>query len=78
MTADFLTLAPVVLAVFTVAATAQNVSGFGFGLVAIPLLVIVTTPQTAVVAASVLNLVITGGTAFGSAAAALVRAGAAF
>jgi uncharacterized protein len=47
-------------AAFLVAAVAQAVTGFGFALVAVPLLVLVTDSVTAVVATTVVGLVLTG------------------
>jgi uncharacterized membrane protein YfcA len=48
-----------------VAAFAQSVSGFGFALVAVPLLAVTLDAQTAVVVASMLSLVMTSVTAAG-------------
>lgn len=49
--------------IFATAGIAQNVAGFGFGMVSIPLLAAVATPREAVVAGTALNLVLTGATA---------------
>lgn len=53
-------LAAVAAAVFLLAATAQAVTGFGFALVAVPLLALVTDPVTAVVATTAVSLAFTG------------------
>ncbi|WP_167760879.1 sulfite exporter TauE/SafE family protein [Geodermatophilus sp. DF01-2] len=53
-------LAAAAAAVFLLAATAQAVTGFGFALVAVPLLVLVTDSITAVVATTAVGLVLTG------------------
>jgi uncharacterized membrane protein YfcA len=46
--------------VFAMAAAAQALTGFGFALVTVPLLVLVTDSVTAVVATTVVSLVLTG------------------
>lgn len=46
--------------IFTAAAFAQAVTGFGFVLVAVPLLATYTEPRTAVVAAALVSLALTG------------------
>jgi hypothetical protein len=48
---------------FLLAGLAQSVSGFGFAMVAVPLLAMIVSPQDAVVAATALDLAITAGTA---------------
>jgi uncharacterized membrane protein YfcA len=53
-------LAAVAAAVFLLAAVAQAVTGFGFALVAVPLLALVTDSVTAVVATTAVSLVLTG------------------
>ncbi len=51
-------------AVITLAAFAQSVSGFGFSLVAVPLLAMGVGPQPAVVAATVVSMCMNGVTAY--------------
>lgn len=58
---DPLLLGAVAACVFVVAALAQAVTGFGSALVAVPLLVLVADPVTAVVAATLVSLVLTAG-----------------
>lgn len=48
------------LPVFVLASAAQAVTGFGFALVAVPLLALVVDPVTAVVATTVASLLLTG------------------
>lgn len=48
--------------IFVAAAFAQSVTGFGFALAAVPLLALLASPRTAVVAAALVSLVLTGGT----------------
>lgn len=52
--------AAVAAGVFMLAATAQALTGFGFALVAVPLLALVTDSVTAVVATTAVSLVLTG------------------
>ena len=47
-------------AIFALGAAAQAASGFGFALLAIPLLSIVVGPKTGVVATSIIGLGFTG------------------
>ncbi len=56
------TLLPAVAAfgIFVLASTAQAVTGFGSALVAVPLLALIVDPATAVVAMTVLSLLLTG------------------
>lgn len=56
-----MTLYALAFAVFAVAALAQAVSGFGFALVSIPLLTILTQPGTALVAVAIVALPMTVG-----------------
>lgn len=51
----------VALVAFVLAALAQSVTGFGSALVAVPLLGLVTAPTVAVVAATLVSLVLTAG-----------------
>jgi uncharacterized membrane protein YfcA len=53
-------LAAAAAAVFLLAASAQAVTGFGFALVAVPLLLLVTDSVTAVVATTAVSLLLTG------------------
>jgi uncharacterized membrane protein YfcA len=53
-------VAVVALVVFTVAAAAQAVTGFGLALVAVPLMAVVVDPVAAVVATTIVSLVLTG------------------
>ena len=62
--ADLLLLAGVSALFFVVAALAQAVTGFGSALVAVPLLALVSQPVAAVVAATAVGLVLTGGAAW--------------
>lgn len=48
-----------IFTIFALAAFAQAVSGFGFALVAVPLLALSTEPRTAVVAAGIVGLALT-------------------
>lgn len=59
-----MTLYLVAFAVIIVAAFAQSVSGFGFSLVAVPLLAMAVGPQPAVVAATMVSLCMNGVTAY--------------
>lgn len=54
-------LVAVAVLAFLLAALAQSVTGFGSALVAVPLLGLATGPTVAVVAATVVSLVLTGG-----------------
>lgn len=58
-------LAAVTAAVFLLAAMAQAVTGFGFALVAVPLLALVAGPVTAVVATTAVSLAVTGVIGYG-------------
>ncbi len=60
---ELLVLAAVALVVFVVAALVQAVTGFGSALAAVPGLLLVTDPAPAVVAATVVSLVLTTGMA---------------
>lgn len=60
---ELLTLTGVALLVFVVAALVQAVTGFGSVLAAVPGLLLVTDPARAVVAATVVSLVLTAGVA---------------
>lgn len=60
---ELLVLATVAVAVFAVAALVQAVTGFGSALAAVPGLLLVTDPARAVVAATVVSLVLTAGVA---------------
>lgn len=60
---ELLVLAAVALVVFVVAALVQAVTGFGSALAAVPGLLLVTDPARAVVAATVVSLVLTTGMA---------------
>ncbi|MDT0275923.1 sulfite exporter TauE/SafE family protein [Blastococcus goldschmidtiae] len=53
-------MAAVSLGVFALAATAQAITGFGFALVAVPLLALVVDPAIAVVGTTVVGLALTG------------------
>jgi uncharacterized membrane protein YfcA len=53
-------VALVALVVFTLAAAAQAVTGFGLALVAVPLMAVVVDPVAAVVATTTVSLVLTG------------------
>ena len=56
----FAVLGAAAVAAFVLAATAQAVTGFGFALVAVPLLLLVTDSVTAVVGTTVVGLLLTG------------------
>ncbi|MGH8793610.1 MAG: sulfite exporter TauE/SafE family protein [Stackebrandtia sp.] len=56
-----MTLYLLTFALFAVAASAQAVSGFGFALVAIPAMTIMTNPETALVAVGIVGLPLTAG-----------------
>lgn len=60
---ELLVLAAVAVVVFVVAALVQAVTGFGSALAAVPGLLLVTDPARAVVAATVVSLVLTTGVA---------------
>lgn len=60
---ELLVLAAVAAVVFVVAALVQAVTGFGSALAAVPGLLLVTDPARAVVAATVVSLVLTAGIA---------------
>ena len=63
MTPEILSLV-LVAAIVVLAAFAQAVTGFGFALVAIPLLATVTGPQEAIIAVSLMGFILTGGAAW--------------
>jgi uncharacterized membrane protein YfcA len=62
-----------VVAVCGVAAAAQAVTGFGFALVAVPVLALVLGPVPAVVTVTLVGMVLTGFTAYGERRHVLVR-----
>ncbi|MGH3353018.1 MAG: sulfite exporter TauE/SafE family protein [Nocardioides sp.] len=59
--AELLTVAGIAALVFLLAAVAQAVSGFGSALVAVPLLALAVGPTTAVVAATMMSLLLSAG-----------------
>lgn len=59
--AELLTVAGIAAVIFVLAAVAQAVSGFGSSLVAVPLLALAVEPSTAVVAATMVSLVLSAG-----------------
>lgn len=59
--AELLTIAVIGAVVFLLAAVAQAVSGFGSALVAVPLLALAVDPATAVVAATMVSLLLSAG-----------------
>lgn len=60
LTTDMLVPAVVAFGIFILASAAQAVTGFGSALVAVPLLALIVDPVTAVVAMTVLSLLLTG------------------
>lgn len=59
--AELLTIAGIAALVFLLSALAQAVSGFGAALVAVPLLALAVGPATAIVAATVMSLLLSAG-----------------
>ena len=58
---ELLTIAGIAAVIFLLAAVAQAVSGFGSSLVAVPLLALAVSPTTAIVAATMISLLLSAG-----------------